>query len=351
MLASCLNQIEDDRDLVASAKCLIQSRHRIRKTDQSAETQSFITINDSGKKDDNEKLFKSDDYGRKNVAEYHRMNATEKIHISPPEIRNKFPMQHSFKTSVQSSESSNILYPNHIKNFTLDNFSTFKHSTIHTSVSHSSNLSRKVYLNRLIPFDRKSMHINLMPTKHSTEENETFKTLHSIEDEIEESTNITEQSFNSPDYEKVNRKGKHRKKSELVENINLPEKVRNFQRNDWYVAAPSSSSSEHSQKLHSTSILSKFGIKKPQKRQRRSYRLITNHVMKSDHLIVDVSDYSNFIIFHTFHIIHITSAYYEEACKRISKVSNSKRERNKFSIFHYFNIFSSNLFAHIKNLS
>ncbi|CAG9534718.1 unnamed protein product [Cercopithifilaria johnstoni] len=300
MLALCLDKIADDRDLVASAKCLVQGRQRPyfntckqdleqgQATDQSADTPAFITINDS--KNEEEESFENHDYERKSVGRYHRTNTREKIsHTSRSAFENKSPNRHSLQPSIQFSGFSNI--PDYKKNFTPHIFSTSKHLTVPISTSDPSRIFRAIYLNQLLSVDKKSRHINLIPRKHSIGENKTSKTLYLIENETRGSRKFVGQSSNSSHYEKVGRKKwerGHSKKSELVKNINLLERFRNFGKNDWYVAVSSNSSSKQSEKLYLNSVPSKFREKKLLQRQRRSYRLITNHVIKSDHLIVDV---------------------------------------------------------------
>ncbi|VBB32027.1 unnamed protein product, partial [Acanthocheilonema viteae] len=296
MLASCLDQIEDDRDLVASAKCLVQARRRRyfstcredfqqgQASNESSDTPAFITISDSEKKE--EVPFKNRDYKKKNMGRHHQtVTREETFHISRSGFENKPSKRHS--SSKQFLRFSNILDFNHMKNFTPHNFNAFKHLTDPISVSESSNqqkfrISKETYLNRLLPVDKKSGHLTSMLKKHSTGKNETSETLYLIENEIKRSTNHIGQSPNFSHYQKNGRTEKHSKKPELVKKINLPERSRNFKKSDRK--------------------------KKLWQRRRRSYRLITNRAMKSDHLIIDVG---------------------KGTYKRISKSKVSKFEKGK----------------------
>ncbi|KAL3994245.1 Moulting cycle family protein [Acanthocheilonema viteae] len=301
MLASCLDQIEDDRDLVASAKCLVQARRRRyfstcredfqqgQASNESSDTPAFITISDSEKKE--EVPFKNRDYKKKNMGRHHQtVTREETFHISRSGFENKPSKRHS--SSKQFLRFSNILDFNHLKNFTPHNFNAFKHLTDPISVSESSNqqkfrISKETYLNRLLPVDKKSGHLTSMLKKHSTGKNETSETLYLIENEIKRSTNHIGQSPNFSHYQKNGRTEKHSKKPELVKKINLPERSRNFKKSDRYLVVPNNSVLQRG-KLYSSSFLPKFSKKKLWQRRRRSYRLITNRAMKSDHLIIDV---------------------------------------------------------------
>uniref|UniRef100_A0A0R3S731 CCHC-type domain-containing protein n=1 Tax=Elaeophora elaphi TaxID=1147741 RepID=A0A0R3S731_9BILA len=301
MLASCLDEIEDDRDLIAGAKCLVQVRHKAyfnsceqdaehscdRATDQSVDTPAFITVSDS----EEGKSFKSYDE-RKNVKRYRRRtNRREKTHASRSGFDNESPKGHPPEASTQ-----NILDLNNTKNFILHNLTTYKHLTYSVLVSNSSNQQKpmmfsKVHLNSLLSINKKSGYVNLMPSKHSIGQNEISQPLLLAQNEIRENRNVAEQSSNSSHHEKIGEmewKREDLKKQKLVENTNLPMRSRNFRKSDWYFSVPSSFSSEQSGKLYFNPILSKHRKTKLWRRRRRSYRLITNSVIKSDHLIIDV---------------------------------------------------------------
>ncbi|VDM21156.1 unnamed protein product [Wuchereria bancrofti] len=286
MLALCLDQIKDDRDLTASAKCLVQARHERhfntyrqefelgQSTDKSANTLAFITANDY----EEEKSSKNHNYAER----YHRMNTKEKISPSSHSgFENKFLKRDPPKIFIQFPRFSNI---NHTKNFIPHNLNTSKHLVGSIPISDSSNqqkswLSRELCLKRLLlSTDKKSGQINLVPRKYSTGENEIFRHI----------TNFLRQSSNSSHHKKFRstKLEKHSGKLGLVKNKNLPVRSIKFRKSDLHLFASSSSSEQNE---NSNSILSKFRKKKIwQRRRRRSYRLITSHVMKSDHLIIDV---------------------------------------------------------------
>lgn len=314
MLASCLDEIEDDRDLVASAKCLVKARciahfstcrqdfEQGQTTDKSNDTPAFITINDS-EKEEQEYSFKNRDHEKRNIERYNQLSAREKNHISHSRFETKSFQRYSPK--ALSSGFSSILNLNHLKNFTPHDFSAFKYLTDSASVSNSSNQERSPMSRKLPSIDQKSGRVNLTPRKRSTRKNKTSETLYLIENEIKKSTNFVWQPFNSPHYEKVEKmewEKKHSRKSELIKNVNLPESTIDFRKSDWYAAVPSSYISEQNQKSCLNFIHSKLKKKKIWQRRRRSYGPITNHVMKSDHLIVDVSDCISFIILQTIPI-------------------------------------------------
>lgn len=323
MLASCLDQIEDDRDLVASAKCLVQARHKAnlstcrhdfeqgRAADKSTDIPAFITISGSEEEDS----LKNHDYEGKSVKKHHQMGTKGKTsHPSRLGFENKFLKRSPSETSVQFSQFSNILNLNHMKNLISHNFDPFKYLTgfISNSLNQQKfHTSKSMHLNRLLPIDKKSGQVNLMPTKHLMGENESSETLYLIENEIKGTKNLVGQSSNSLYYEKFGRttsEREHSEKSEMVENTDLPPESRSSRKSNWYFFVPRSSS-EQEEELYSNSNLSKFREKKLWQRWRRSYRLITNHVMKSDHLIVDVGDYISLAIFHTIYIFHIILLY------------------------------------------
>ncbi|EJD76053.1 hypothetical protein LOAG_16939 [Loa loa] len=307
MLALCLDQIKDDHDLVAGAKCLIQARHKAhfstcgqdfkhdRGADKSSDTPAFITSSDF----EEEEFLKNHDCERKKVKKYHRMSTRGKTsYPSHLGSENKFSKRDPAEASIQFSRFSNILHLTHVKNFTPHNFNTFEHLSRPIPLSDSPNqqklrMSREVYLNRLLlPIDRESGDIHLTPRKNLTRKNGSFETSYLIENEIRRTTKLVGQSSNSLHYEKgksTRSKRKNSEKSELVTNINLPAKSKNFRKSDEYYSI-FNSSSERSEELYLDSVQSKIRKKKLWQRWRRSYRLITNHVMKSDHLIVDASD-------------------------------------------------------------
>ncbi|KAK6103124.1 Moulting cycle family protein [Brugia pahangi] len=291
MLALCLDQIKDDRDLIASAKCLMQVRHERhfnthrqkfelnQSIDKSANnTLTFITTNDY----EEEKSSKNHNYAER----YNRMSAKEKFsHSSHSGFENKFLKRDQPKTFIQFSRFSNISHFNHTTNFIAYNLNTFEHLIETIPISDSSNqqksrLSREVYLKRLLSTDNKSGQIHQVPRKYSAEENE-------ISGQI---TNFVGQSSHSSNYKKFNsmKLEKHSGKLELIKNKNFPVRFINFRKSDLHDLFASSNSSEQSKKLSSNSILSKIRKKKLWQRRRRSYRLITNHAIKSDNLIIDV---------------------------------------------------------------
>ncbi|VDN94701.1 unnamed protein product [Brugia pahangi] len=339
MLALCLDQIKDDRDLIASAKCLMQVRHERhfnsyrqkfelnQSIDKSANnTLTFITTNDY----EEEKSSKNHNYAER----YNRMSAKENFsHSSHSGFENKFLKRDQPKTFIQFSRFSNISHFNHTTNFIAHNLNTFEHLTETIPISDSSNqqksrLSREVSLKRLLSTDNKSGQIHQVPRKYSAEENE-------ISGQI---TNFVGQSSHSSNYKKFNsmKLEKHSEKLELIKNKNFPVRFINFRKSDLHDLFASSNSSEQSKKLSSNSILSKFRKKKLWQRRRRSYRLITNHAIKSDNLIIDVSDYISFSI--QFFLSHISFNLTSEEKKRKKTYKNCElylKNEMKNEIFNF----------------
>ncbi|VDO33455.1 unnamed protein product [Onchocerca flexuosa] len=308
-LASCLDQIEDERDLVTGAKCLLQTRHEVhfkisgqdfeqdQTPDKSAEASAFITTNDFEEK----KSLKNYDYERKNIKKYHGMGGTKEKTPQPSRygLEKKLLKPHPLKSSTQFSGFSSILDLNHMSNFIPYASHSFKHLIDYISVpdllhQKKPRMSRQVYLNKLKLTDQKSRYMHLMPEEHSLEGNEISETSYLIENEIKEISNLVGQSSNPSHNGKIGRtrlEKQYSKKSRSGKNMDLSPKYRNFRKdlrkNDWHNSV-FINSSEQSKKLYSNSILTESLKKKLRQRRHGPYRLIANHVMKSDHLIVDV---------------------------------------------------------------
>ncbi|KAM3719581.1 Serum response factor-binding protein [Dirofilaria immitis] len=304
-LALCLDQIEDEHDLVAGAKCLLQARHEVhfrtyrqdfeegQTPDKIDVTSAFITTSS-----EEEESLKNYDYKRKNVERYDEMGARETASHPPHSgFENKF-LLHPPEASTHFSGFPNILDLNHMKNLIPYTSHTFEHlinSTLISDLPHQQKLwvSRQMYLNQLLLTNNKSDHI-LMPEENSNEGSETSETSYLIENEIKKTSSLVGQSFNPSHHKKVRRmrsEMQHLKKSRLNKNIDISARHRNFRKNlrksEWHDSV-SINSSEQNKKLYSNSILTKFPKKKLWQRQHRSYRFIADHIMKSEHLTVDV---------------------------------------------------------------
>ncbi|VDK71597.1 unnamed protein product, partial [Onchocerca ochengi] len=340
-LASCLDQIEDERDLVAGAKCLLQTRHEVhfrisrqdfeqsQTFDKAADTTAFITTNDF----EEEKSLKNYGYERKNVEKYHGMGTKEKTpQPSRYGFENKFLKPHPPKSSTQFSGFSNILNLNHMRNFIPYISHTFEQLINSTSISDlprqkKRRMSRQVYLNQLVLTNKKSRHVHLIPEEHSVEGNKTSETSYLIENEIKEISNLAGQSFNPSHYVKIGRtrlEKQHSKKSRSDKNTDLSAKYRDFRKdlrkNDWHDSV-FDNSSEQSEILYSNSILTKFLKKKQRQRRHGPYRLIANHIMKSDRLIVDVKQIDKMP---TMHDSTIKKTPIQRMSKLISVMLNGK---------------------------
>ncbi|MCP9261547.1 MLt-TeN (Mlt-10) related [Dirofilaria immitis] len=215
-LALCLDQIEDEHDLVAGAKCLLQARHEVhfrtyrqdfeegQTPDKIDVTSAFITTSS-----EEEESLKNYDYKRKNVERYDEMGARETASHPPHSgFENKF-LLHPPEASTHFSGFPNILDLNHMKNLIPYTSHTFEHlinSTLISDLPHQQKLwvSRQMYLNQLLLTNNKSDHI-LMPEENSNEGSETSETSYLIENEIKKTSSLVGQSFNPSHHKKMSR--------------------------------------------------------------------------------------------------------------------------------------------------
>uniref|UniRef100_A0A915PNR8 DEP domain-containing protein n=1 Tax=Setaria digitata TaxID=48799 RepID=A0A915PNR8_9BILA len=284
ILALCLDEIEDEHDLAAGAKCLVQVRQKAYSSQDSEQNQdhamltdtpAFITATDSTEELES---LTNHGYRRENIRSYRRMNVKEEIsHPFHSESESNFAMQHDTLSESQNFTSN-----------TSQTISNFKVSGQRKS---------GIILNKLLPSAWKSTDLHLASRKQLAGGSESFQISYLIENEIKESLKLSNSSLHGPTEMSET---EDRRKLKLGRDTNLSVRSSelceaNTQKSGCYNSAPASLFVQN-EKFNQNFIPLGFLDGKRRRRRRDVHRLIANHVFKSDHLIVDISKFINVML-------------------------------------------------------
>lgn len=306
MLASCLDQIEDERDLAAGAKCLIQARHEASKSDRGRQksgrghkaselgksrqkprknseskdssTLAFVIANDSAE----DAVLENHDVSNLLVGTQVSDETLRQI-AGTPDLWNA-----SRQTKVSSNNQRSILHQHLNNSWAVPDASK---SSIFPNVHERQN--RGMY-QQLRHFEKARVveHLRIEPTNQSDREVGTTQILRTVRIKFDETLRLFRQphkysgSFKETGKIPNNFNGtkKHSKLIKLNSRIGSLKNARFFRKTDKMQAW----------NLTGAGVFWKDRRWRQRRRRKRSpYRLLTNHVMKSDSIIVDVS-YSRF---------------------------------------------------------